>query len=360
MRELTELIEAWDGLAVLARHDRPSGAWMFICIHDNTLGPSTGGTRMAEYASPADGLRDAMRLSEGMTHKWAAVDLGFGGAKAVIAVPGPMEGRERRELLERYARLLELLGGSFHTGEDLGTTSEDMAFLARHTRHIHGVDRDGRKIDPSPYTAHGVLTGIQTSLERVFGNPSPSGRLVLIQGVGNVGGHLARMLTARGALVSVFDVDRERARTAASEIGVTAFNDEDVYSATCDVFAPCAIGGILDESTIARLGCRIIAGSANNQLATPADAARLHDRGILYAPDFIINAGGAISFAHITRGLSDHDGLLDKVAGIGATLAEVYRDAEQVGGTTLEAASRMVERNLARGRRHEAASGQAD
>lgn len=349
MRTLQGLIENWDGLAVVNRFDGASGAWIFICLHDNTLGPSTGGTRIAQYPTPADGLLDAMRLSEGMTQKWAAVDLGFGGGKAVIAIPRPFAGREREELLLRYAELINLLKGSFLTGEDMGTTRDDMEFLARQTDYVHGVDANGAKVDPSPFTARGVLTGLETSLARVFGDSSPKGRKILIQGTGNVGSHLGRLLAAKGAQVLIHDIDPERARNFADEIEGRVINGEDIYSVDCDVFAPCAIGGVLDRETIPRLRCQIIAGSANNQLADAEDAGRLKERGILYAPDFIVNAGGAISFAHIGRGVSDSDALLEKVDSIGPTLGEVLDRADSEDITTLEAAARLVDRNLKRG-----------
>jgi len=355
VQELEQLIETWEGLAVLTNFDKPTGTWIFICIHDNTLGPSTGGTRIATYASPADGLLDGMRLSAGMTHKWAAANLGFGGAKAVLAVPHSMAGDERQGLLSRYAGMINLLGGNFLTGEDMGITPEDMEFLAQHTDHLHGYDANGSKVDPSPYTARGVLTGIKTALERKFGEPSVHGRTVVVQGAGNVGGHLIRMLTAEGAEVLIADVDRERARSLASECnarliddrsGASGGNGSDVFSTECDVFAPCAVGAILNQETIPRLACPIVAGSANNQLEEPEDVERLRERGILYAPDYIVNAGGAISFAYLGKGISEPAELFDKVDSIGTTLAEIFREAEDRNESTLAAAERRVVRTL--------------
>lgn len=355
VREIDQLIENWEGLAVLTTFDEPTLTWIFICIHDNTLGPSTGGTRIATYPNPADGLRDAMRLSEGMTHKWAAVNLGFGGAKAVLAVPHPMVGDQRRALLARYAGLINLLGGNFLTGEDMGITPEDMEFLSRHTDHLHGYDVDGRKVDPSPYTARGVLTGIKTALEQKFGEASVRGRTVVVQGAGNVGGQLIRMLAAEGAKVLIADVDEERARSLASEYnagliedrsGASGGNGSDVFSTECDVFAPCAVGAILNRETIPRLACPIVAGSANNQLEEPEDVERLRERGILYAPDYIVNAGGAISFAYLGKGISEPSELFAKVDSIGTTLAEIFREAEDRDESTLAAAERRVARTL--------------
>ncbi len=350
MRELQSLIESWDGLAVLSHFDKPTGAWIFICIHDNSLGSSTGGTRIATYPTPADGLRDGMRLAEGMTHKWAAVDLGFGGAKAVLAVPGPVVGQEREGLLRRYAKLVELLGGAFLTGEDMGIHPEDMEVMSKHTRFLHGFDETGKKVDPSPYTARGVLTGIKAVFAHRFGDPSVSGKRILVQGTGNVGGHLVRMLGAEGAEVLLDDIDSDRARTLADEVGGRVMNGNDPYSTPCDVFAPCAVGAVLNRETIPRLACPIVAGSANNQLAEHEDVERLRERDILYAPDYIINAGGAISFAHIGRGITDRDRLFEKVDSIGGTLSEIMTEASERGESTLAAADRRVARVLARAR----------
>lgn len=351
MQDLQQLIEAWDGLAVLTRFDRASGAWIFICIHDNTLGPSTGGTRIAVYDTPADGLLDAMRLSEGMTHKWAAVNLGFGGAKAVLAVAPEMTGAERKGLLERYAGMINLLAGNFLTGEDMGISRQDMEYMAQFTKHLHGYDANGKKVDPSPYTARGVLTGIKTALERKFGESSVRGRRVVVQGAGNVGGHLIQMLSAEGAEVLVADVDQERAQRLAQAHGAAIIdglgvNGADVFSTECDVFAPCAVGAILNRDTIARLACPIVAGSANNQLEERDDVERLRERGILYAPDYIVNAGGAISFAYLGKGVSEPSELFEKVDSIGSTLAGILEEAEKRGESTLAAAERLVARTL--------------
>lgn len=346
MRELQQLIEAWDGLAVLSNFDKPTGTWIFICIHDNTLGPSTGGTRIHTYATAADGLRDAMRLSAGMTHKWAAVDLGFGGAKAVLAVPHPMAGEERQGLLARYAGMVNLLGGNFLTGEDMGITPEDMEFMSRHTKHIHGFSAEGKKMDPSPFTARGVLTAMKTALERKFGEASVHGRTIVVQGAGNVGGHLIRMLTTEGALVLIDDVDTNRAQKLAQECGAGLVNGGDVFSTPCDIFSPCAVGAVLNRETIPKLSCPIVAGSANNQLEVREDVDRLRERGIMYAPDYIVNAGGAISFAYLGRGISDPNALFEKVDSIGTTLAKILREAEDRNESTLAAADRRVARTL--------------
>ena len=344
-----ELISGWDGVGVVMSYDQPTGAWMFICLHDNTLGPCTGGTRMKVYPTPEDGLEDAMRLGEGMTHKWAAVDGSFGGGKAVLAVPRIPTGDERTGLLRRYGRLVDSLRGGFKTGEDMGTTSEDFVVIAEETDNVQGFHPvKGHKVDPSPFTARGVYSGLRAALGSRFGTDDPAGRTVLIQGVGSVGLGLGRLLREAGAKVLVSDVDEDRVSAAARELEAEVVPPADVYRTTCDVYAPCAIGATLNETTIGELGCRIVAGSANNQLATDDDAGRLHERNILYVPDYIINAGGAVSFALLGQNVVDRDEILREMDAIGDTVREILAEAGERGETPVAAALRRVERNLGR------------
>jgi len=350
MLTIGDLIASWEGLAVVARFDAATGTWIFICLHDNTLGASTGGSRMAIYPTPADGLLDAMRLSEGMTSKWAAVDLPFGGGKAVLALERTLNDKERAALLGRYGQLVESLRGAFRTGEDLGTSSQDMLLISKHTQYVHGFDPRGKKLDPSPFTAHGVASGLRAALAVAFGTPSVEQRTVLIEGVGNVGGRLADQLAAEGASLLLADLDHVRAQEMAERLKATAVPLAEVPSTPCDVYAPCAIGATVNEETIPHLACQIIAGSANNQLRDSADAERLRQRGILYVPDFIINAGGAMAFAEMDRGLTDREEILSRVAEIGTTSQDLLVEAAEKGETTLAAARRRVEATLARAR----------
>ena len=301
--ELESLLEAWNGHGTVVRRDRETGAWIFVCLHDPTLGPCSGGTRMKVYPAAADGLLDAQRLAEGMTQKWAIAAMPYGGGKAVIALPGELDIETRRGLLHRYGELVESLGGLFQTGEDLGTSTDDLLEVAATTRFVHGFDANGQKLDPAPFTARGVYAGLCAALAHVFDDPSPRGRSVLVQGVGNVGRRLAVELAAAGAEVMVSDVASDRAERLADELGATVVCAQDALSTPCDVYAPCAIGGTISRETLPRLACRIVAGSANNQLAEPTDAEGLRRRDITYAPDFIINGGGAIAFAllHLDR-----------------------------------------------------------
>jgi leucine dehydrogenase len=345
---MRKLMEDWDGCAVVCRFDRPTGAWIFVALHDDTMGTPTGGTRMKLYDRPEDGLRDAMRLAEGMTHKWASIGLGFGGGKAVLGLSRDLDGEARRGLLERYGRLLNTLHGGFATGEDLGTSPEDMLVVSRVSRHVHGCDPErGTARDPGPFTALGVYSGIRACLRQVFGTADLRGRRVLIEGVGHVGRPLARLCARAGAHVMPYDLDDALARQVASEIGGEAVPAAEGPSTPCDVFAPCAVGATLDRQTIAGLDCRIAAGSANNQLAEPEDADRLHEREILYAPDYVINAGGALAFGLIGLGETDEREIHRRVEGLGDALAEIFVEAAERGESPVHAARRRVERTLA-------------
>jgi leucine dehydrogenase len=334
-----ELLGRWDGEQVVIRHDRESGAWIFICIHSTRLGPAGGGTRMKVYDTPADGLADAMRLAEGMTSKLAVARIGLGGGKGVIAVPELPRGERRRELLRRYGDLVASLGGNFRTGADLNTGEADMDTISERTEFAFGLSQaNGGAGDPGRYTALGVLHGIRASLAHALGDPDLGGRTVLVQGAGSVGSALAELLADAGAFVLVADVDAERAAmVAATARGVTVAADE-VIGTDCDVYAPCALGGTLSTVTVPRLRCKIVAGSANNQLAGPDVAELLRDRGILYAPDFVVNAGGAIAIVGLEqqgRSAADIDAALVR---IGTTLEEIYERADEEGITTAAAA----------------------
>jgi leucine dehydrogenase len=349
---LLDLVQRWDGLGVVTRYDAPTGSWMFVALHDDTLGTPVGGCRMKVYPGPEDGLRDALRLAEGMTHKWAAIDFPFGGGKAVLAVPHPLHGEERVGLLHRFGALLNGLGGAFGTGEDLGTTPEDMRELATVTEHVVGRPRGpGGPTDPGPFTALGVRAGIEAALRHRGSGDELAGRRILIQGVGDVGEPLARLCVAAGATLLLADLDEARAMALAVELGGQVVPADGLYDEPCDVYAPCAVGATLNAQTIPRLRCDIVAGSANNQLETEEDAERLGDRGILYAPDFIVNAGGAMAFGLVYQGERRLEELGRRVAGIGDTLDQIFAEATEVGEGPLAAARRRVRRVLTRGRR---------
>jgi leucine dehydrogenase len=342
-----DLLETWDGEQAVIRRDRESGGWIFICMHSTQLGPAAGGTRLKVYDTPVEGLRDAMRLSAGMTAKLAVADLGLGGGKAVLAVPEIPAGDERRALLGRYADMVASLGGSFITSSDVGTGETDMDLIAERTEHVFGRSQaNGGAGDPGPFTAVGVFHGIKSSVTRVFGSDDLSGRTVLVQGVGNVGRALAELLGRDGALVLVADVDGRRAEDVAGLVGGSAVEADRAIAAECDVYAPCALGATLSAESVPQLRCRIVAGSANNQLAEPRAAELLRAAGILYAPDYVINAGGAIAINFLEINGRSQEDVDAALARIGDTLTEIYSRADAEGITTAAAADALAASRL--------------
>ncbi|MEN3340633.1 MAG: leucine dehydrogenase [Actinomycetota bacterium] len=339
-----DLLRAWDGEHAVVRFDRDSGGWMFVCIHSTRRGPAGGGTRLRVYPTPGDGLADAMRLSRAMTQKMAAADMPRGGGKAVLAVPALPAGEARRNLLLRYGDLVASLGGSYRTAGDMNISPADLDVVAERCPWVYGTTRAAGNSGRG--TARGVLHGIRASVEQVFGSPELGERSVLVQGVGAVGGDLARMLAEAGAQVLVSDVDAGLAAAVAEETGAAAVPADEAIAADCDVFSPCAVGGVLGADSIPRLRCRVVAGSANNQLAAPDDAERLHAAGILYAPDYVINAGGVLQLLGLEELGWDEDELERNLARVGDTLRELYRHAAREGGTPAAAAERLVEQRL--------------
>ncbi|MFV2007182.1 MAG: Glu/Leu/Phe/Val dehydrogenase dimerization domain-containing protein [Longimicrobiales bacterium] len=350
--EMFELMAEWDGIGVVVRHDAPTGTWIFIALHDDTLGQPVGGCRMKVYERPEDALVDALRLAKGMTSKWAAIDFPFGGGKSVLAIPHELEGAERTGLLQRFGELLNTLKGTYGTGEDMGTTPEDILTIAQVTSNVMGVESGSTDIiDPGPYTALGVFESIRSVLRHTVGSDDMTGKRILIQGIGRVGEPLARTISAAGGQVLLSDVDTSRVAALAEELGGTVVPAEAIYSTDCDVFAPCAIGAILSEDTIPLLKCRGVAGSANNQLRDDGDAELLHGRGILYAPDYIANGGGAMAFGLIFQGVTGDETLRSRVSTIGASLDEIFEESASESISPLVSASRRVERILMAARR---------
>lgn len=346
LREAERLVASWEGNGVLAGFDAPTRTWMFVALHDSTLGLTAGGCRMQVYAEHAHALSDAMRLAEAMTSKWAMTGLGYGGGKSVLSVPRALSPSEREGLFQRFGLVLESLGGIYQTGPDLGTSWEDMAVLTRCTSYSNGFDREtGRPIDSGVYTALGVRRGIEAAAEFVYGDAGLSGRVVVVEGVGGVGGALARMLAAAGAEVVLSDIDERRARDLSDELGCRVLEPEEVSAHPCDVYAPCAVGGTLNRETAETLRCRIVAGAANNQLADESVSELLHTRGVFYVPDFVLNAGGAMALTMVSGGASDGE-VRGRVEGIAATLAEVFAEAASSDSTPLAAARRRVARTL--------------
>lgn len=335
-----ELFERWDGEEAVVRYDRESGAWMFVCVHSTVLGPAGGGTRMRVYPTPADGLADAMKLSQAMTVKMAGADLGRGGGKAVLAVPELPAGEARRALLLRYGDLVASLGGTYRTAGDMNITPQDLDVVKERCAYVYGTTGGGG--NSARGTAIAVHAGLQAAAEHAFGSADLGGRTVLVQGAGAVGADLVKLLQADGADVLVSDVDEARAEATGARV-VAA---DDVYETECDIYAPCAVGGTLNADTIPHLRCRIVGGSANNQLSEPADSKRLHERGILYAPDFIINAGGVIQLVGLEDRGWDEDELQRNLRSVGDTLREIFGR----GGDPADAAEQLAAERIAQKR----------
>ncbi len=354
---MKELIKSWAGESVVISYHESSDTWVFVAIHSTLAGPAHGGCRMRVYDTPEDGLRDAMRLAEGMTYKWAGIGFELGGGKSVLAIPGPLEPSARVDVLRHFGRLLRSLNGTYYTGEDLGTTPEDMAVVAQEAPdYVHGVRTGTEPLDPGPFTAFGVFLGVRACVRHVFGSEDLASRTILVQGLGDVGGPLARRFHDAGATLLVSDTDSSLARRCADELGAHIIDPEQVYDQKCDVYAPCAMGATLNRHTIPRLLACIVAGSANNQLAEPEDAERLYERRILYAPDYIVNAGGAIALPSFGKGHSEEE-VWKRVRRIEATVDGILKEARDRDESPVHAARRIVDRVLAAKSRERVASG---
>ena len=298
-----ELLRSWGGELVASSYDADTDAFMFICVHSTVRGPATGGIRMKAYESPEDALRDGLRLSSAMTLKMAICDAPLGGGKSVIAVDPRIDAATRARVLERYAALLDSLHGTYFGAPDMNTGPGDMDLIYERSPYVFCRTAERGGSGSTTYaTALGVFHGLRATAEQALGTRDLAGRSVLVQGVGGVGGALVEMLVGAGARVIASDVARERVDDLVYRLGVKAVPPESALSTPCDVFAPCAVGGVLNSASIPELRCKAVAGAANNQLATPEDDVRLAARGITYVPDFLASAGG------VTNGVSELDG----------------------------------------------------
>ena len=344
------LILEWDGEFVATRFDARSSTWMFVGVHSTTLGPGFGGTRMKVYDAAEDALGDVLRLSAAMTFKNAMADLPFGGGKSVLAVPAIPREDERTSLLQRYADFVAALGGSYVTACDMNTTEADMDVVGERCPHVMGRSVGaGGSGTSAPDTAIGVFHGIRASLAHAFGSDDPSGRTIVVEGAGAVGGPLCDLLADAGAKLVVSDIDPDRARAVAERVGADVVDPLAAFDVPCDLFSPCATGAVLNADTIPRLRCRVVAGAANNQLAAPVDADRLAAAGILYAPDYVVNAGGVLHLAGYERLGWTADQMTARLAGIGDTLTQVFAAADVDGVTPQAAADRMANERIAIG-----------
>lgn len=330
--------------------DDKSGLKAIIAVHNSNLGPALGGCRMWPYASEDEAIRDVLRLSRGMTYKSAMANLKLGGGKSVII--GNPRTHKTPELLAAFARALEQLNGRYIAAEDSGTSVADMKYMTQFTQHVAGIhdkpsDEGTRSGDPSPATAYGTFIGIQAAVKERLGRDSLEGLRVAVQGVGNVGYDLARQLKEAGAQLWVTDIHREPLVQASRELGATVVAPEEIFSLDVDVFAPCALGAILNDSTIPQLKAKIVAGAANNQLAEARHGLELMKRGILYAPDYVINAGGIIDVYHERIGF-DRSALLKHIEGIHDNLMEVFERARKEERPTGEVADAIAEERFKR------------
>ena len=342
-------VPGWNGENLFTRLDEPSGAWLVIAIHSSRLGPATGGTRMKRYADREEAVRDACRLASAMTLKFALAGLPHGGGKGVIALPAGLDPAERAPLLRRYGEFVGSLGIPFLTGPDVGTGPDDMDSIAETSPHrvFCRTPARGGSGNSAPATALGVLTAMEVAGRRL-GHASLRGARVLVQGAASVGSLLIDHLRAEGANVSFSEVDETLIARFRDEAGLPFVPPDLVPDADCDILAPCALGGILNRETIPRLRCRAVVGAANNQLEEPEDADRLRQRGILYAPDFLVNAGGAIAITGMeelgwTREQAD-----ERVRSIGETLGRVLDLADEKRISTDASARLLAERRLER------------
>jgi leucine dehydrogenase len=330
--------------------DRASGLSAIIAIHSTALGPAAGGVRFWHYADADAAITDALRLSRGMSYKNAMANLPMGGGKGVI-----LADRAGAEVttaqLEAFGRAVESLSGRYVTAEDVGMSEARMKVVATQTRHVSGlpVAAGSAGGDPGPVTARGVYLGVKAAARRGLGAESMAGVRVAIQGVGSVGGGLARLLAKDGARLVLADVNAERAKTLAAELGAEAVDAETILTLETDILSPNALGAILTERSIAELRCKVVAGGANNQLATREDGSRLHARGILYAPDYVINAGGIINVGLEYLGQGDRAEVDARVERIPERLIEVWDESERTGDPASDVADRIAQRLIGRG-----------
>ncbi len=328
-------------------NDAPTGMRCIIALHSTHLGPGAGGCRYWHYPSTAAAITDALRLSRGMSYKNAMAGLAVGGGKAVLLAGGPAKSAD---LLAALGRAIDSLAGRYVTAEDVGMTPDDMVAVARGTRHVAGLPVATGEVggSPGPATAEGVFVGMRAGIARALGKSSFEGVHVAVQGVGSVGEGVAHRLAAAGARLILADIDPARAQVLAKRLGAAVVGADDIMGVEADVFSPNALGAILNPRTIPALRCKLVAGAANNQLETPGDGARLHARHILYAPDYVLNAGGIINVTAQYLGERDPARVTAQVHGIEQRLAQVFDEAAAENLPPAEVADRTARRLIGR------------
>ncbi|MEN3971546.1 Glu/Leu/Phe/Val dehydrogenase dimerization domain-containing protein [Sphingomicrobium sp. XHP0235] len=330
--------------------DRASGLRAIIALHSTALGPAAGGTRFWHYADDMAGVSDVLRLSRGMSYKNAMAGLPLGGGKAVILADDART--KTPAMLAAFGRAVDRLGGTYVTAEDVGITVADMIAVSGETRHVAGLPVDDEASvggDPGPHTARGVYLGIRAAVRRQLGKDDLDGVHIALQGAGSVAGHLARYLADDGARLSIADVNRERVEAVAAATGAQIVDPANILSLDADVVSPCALGAILDEASIAALKAPIVAGAANNQLATPEDGQRLHARDSLYAPDYVINAGGIINVSTEYLGDGGMDLVNQRIDAIPGRLDQIWNESAETGRDPASVADAMAARLIGRG-----------
>ena len=333
--KLFDSMEQHDYEQLVFCQDKASKLKAIICIHDTTLGPALGGTRMWPYATEEDAINDVLRLARGMTYKNAAAGLNFGGGKTVI-IGDPLKDKNEA-MLRALGRFIESLNGRYITGEDVGICIEDLDVIKLETSHVKGTGA----FDPSPFTAFGVWQGIMACAAEIWGQDDLTGKTIAIQGLGHVGYFLAKHLHGEGAKLIVTDINEASVLRVVQEMQATAVRPEEIYSVHCDIFSPCALGGIVNDRTIPQFKCKVIAGSANNQLEEIGHGDLLCERGILYAPDFIINAGGVVGGTQET-----HEQSFKALKVIYKNLREVFAIANKNHIPTYKAADALAEQRI--------------
>ncbi|MDJ0917383.1 MAG: Glu/Leu/Phe/Val dehydrogenase [Woeseiaceae bacterium] len=323
--------------------DADSGLSCIIALHSTALGPAAGGCRHWQYANSTEALTDVLRLSRGMTYKNAVAGLPFGGGKAVILAKE--NAPKSRQLMHAFGRAVHSLEGRYITAEDVGIDVVDMQAVREITPHVTGVSKQSRIVggDPSPWTARGVFNGIVASAEHSFGSGVLKGLRVAVQGVGHVGYQVCKLLHEAGAELIVADVNRETLRRVIEEFGATQVGIESILSADCDILSPCALGNVINQQSIAKIRAKVVAGAANNQLGRDEDGALLREAGILFAPDYVVNAGGIIAVAHEHLGDGTEKEVCDEIDQISARLARIYSQSDETGLSTNTVADRLAE-----------------
>lgn len=344
--EIFGYLEKYDYEQVVLCHDRASGLKAIIAIHDTTLGPALGGARMWTYATEDAALEDALRLARGMTYKNAAAGLNLGGGKTVII--GDPKTEKNEEMFRALGRFIQGLNGRYITAEDVGTTVSDMDLIYEETNFVTGVSPAfGSSGNPSPVTAYGVYLGMKAAAKEVYGDAALGGRTIAVQGLGNVAYTLCDYLHKEGAKLIVTDINKAAVERAVMDFGAEAVAPASIYKQQADIFAPCALGAIMNDETIPQLQVKIIAGSANNQLAESRHGQMLHESGILYAPDYVINAGGVINVADELYGYN-RERAMKRVETIYDSLLKIFAISKEQNIPTYKAANRLAEERIAR------------